>query len=258
MNFQDDISQKDYDELEAAALESYAKRNVIHFYRDKLEAIHGLLSVEQMGQLFSGIIEYVLFGSLPEYEDKLVQYAFRSFQAGFDYDREAFVKKSISGRCGGAPKGSRNRCKNKAELSELKQNEAELSGLKQNKATDTDTVTETDTDTETVKEKDSPAARPPRSRFVPPSVEEVSQYAAEKHLVMDAERFCDFYGSNGWKVGRNPMKDWRSAARGWAARERESNTEQAGCTGRASRREQNGRYVPWADSAASGNSAGFG
>lgn len=140
MNCQDDISQKDYDELEAAALESYAKRNVIHFYRDKLEAIHGLLSVEQMGQLFSGIIEYVLFGSLPDYEDKLVLFAFRSFQAGFDYDREAFVKKSVSGQRGGAPKGNRNHSSKRtfsskfnriqAVSSEIKQFQAKLSRIK--------------------------------------------------------------------------------------------------------------------------------
>jgi hypothetical protein len=31
-------------------------------------------------------------------------------------------------------------------------------------------------------------------------------------------KFIAFYGSNGWKVGRNPMKDWRRAMDGWKAR----------------------------------------
>jgi hypothetical protein len=30
----------------------------------------------------------------------------------------------------------------------------------------------------------------------------------------------DFYESKGWKVGREPMKDWRAAARNWARREK--------------------------------------
>lgn len=30
--------------------------------------------------------------------------------------------------------------------------------------------------------------------------------------------FVDHYTSNGWKVGRNTMKDWKAAARGWANR----------------------------------------
>ena len=32
---------------------------------------------------------------------------------------------------------------------------------------------------------------------------------------MDAERFVDYYTANGWKVGKNPMKDWKAAVRNW-------------------------------------------
>ena len=32
---------------------------------------------------------------------------------------------------------------------------------------------------------------------------------------MDAERFCDFYASKGWKVGSQPMKDWKACVRTW-------------------------------------------
>ncbi len=30
-----------------------------------------------------------------------------------------------------------------------------------------------------------------------------------------ADDFWDYYQSNGWRVGRNPMKDWQAAARKW-------------------------------------------
>ena len=30
-----------------------------------------------------------------------------------------------------------------------------------------------------------------------------------------ADRFIAYYESNGWRVGRNPMKDWRAAVRTW-------------------------------------------
>lgn len=57
-------------------------------------------------------------------------------------------------------------------------------------------------------------------RFVPPSVEQVQAYASEHGLVMDCNRFVDYFASNGWKVGGKAlMKDWRAAARNWAARE---------------------------------------
>lgn len=57
-------------------------------------------------------------------------------------------------------------------------------------------------------------------RFTPPTPEAVAAYAAEKGIQIDAQRFVDFYASKGWKVGSTPMKDWKAAARNWAARDR--------------------------------------
>lgn len=53
------------------------------------------------------------------------------------------------------------------------------------------------------------------TRFVPPTVEEVRAYCKERGNNVDPERWYDYYESNGWKVGRNPMKDWKAAVRTW-------------------------------------------
>lgn len=58
------------------------------------------------------------------------------------------------------------------------------------------------------------------SRFSTPTVDEVRTYAQEKGYSIDAEHFVDYYTSNGWRVGRNPMKDWKAAVRTWASRDR--------------------------------------
>ena len=66
------------------------------------------------------------------------------------------------------------------------------------------------------------------SRFTPPTTEEVLAYACEKGWSaeqFDAVRFVDFYASKGWYVGKNPMKDWKAAARGWVARGNERQTQ---------------------------------
>lgn len=55
-----------------------------------------------------------------------------------------------------------------------------------------------------------------RYRFIPPSREEVQAYITEKGYSVNAERFIDYYTSNGWHVGKNPMKDWKAAVRSWA------------------------------------------
>lgn len=54
-----------------------------------------------------------------------------------------------------------------------------------------------------------------RKRFHPPTVEEVEAYCFERNNKVDAERFVDYYTANGWKVGKNPMKDWKAAVRNW-------------------------------------------
>ena len=48
-----------------------------------------------------------------------------------------------------------------------------------------------------------------------PDVEEVRAYCLERGNRVDAQKFVDYYESNGWRVGRNPMKDWKAAVRTW-------------------------------------------
>ena len=69
-------------------------------------------------------------------------------------------------------------------------------------------------------------AEPTPLHTSPPTVEEVREYAASyaeqkglDHSAFDAERFVDYYASNGWKVGRNPMKDWKATVRDWVRRD---------------------------------------
>ncbi len=57
-----------------------------------------------------------------------------------------------------------------------------------------------------------------RKRFIPPEKEEVMNYCKEKGIHVDADRFINFYASKGWMVGKNKMKDWKAAVRGWASR----------------------------------------
>lgn len=64
------------------------------------------------------------------------------------------------------------------------------------------------------------SAKPPaRTRFSPPSVQEIEEYCTEKGFLLDAERFVDYYASIGWRVGKNPMKDWRAAVRTWVKKD---------------------------------------
>lgn len=48
-----------------------------------------------------------------------------------------------------------------------------------------------------------------------PTIEEVKAYCTERGNNIDAQNWYDYYSANGWKVGRNAMKDWRAAVRTW-------------------------------------------
>lgn len=54
-----------------------------------------------------------------------------------------------------------------------------------------------------------------RGKFIPPTVEEVRAYCLERKNGVNAQKYCDFYTSKGWKVGNQPMKDWKAAVRTW-------------------------------------------
>ena len=58
--------------------------------------------------------------------------------------------------------------------------------------------------------------------FKRPTLEEVKAYCVEKGYRFDAEVFINYYDSNGWKVGRNSMKNWKSAVANWSKREKQS------------------------------------
>ena len=54
-----------------------------------------------------------------------------------------------------------------------------------------------------------------RKRFEKPTLSEIKQYCIERGNKVDAQHFFDYYESNGWKVGKNSMKNWQAAVRTW-------------------------------------------
>jgi len=60
----------------------------------------------------------------------------------------------------------------------------------------------------------------PDKRFAKPTVEQVSGHFVSLGMApgianSEADRFCNYYESNGWRVGKNPMRSWPSAVANW-------------------------------------------
>jgi hypothetical protein len=70
-----------------------------------------------------------------------------------------------------------------------------------------------------IKENDLSVIKEKRQRFSPPTADEVKAYCQERGNHVDPQRFVDFYTAKGWRVGNNPMKDWKAAVRTWEQRD---------------------------------------
>lgn len=52
-------------------------------------------------------------------------------------------------------------------------------------------------------------------KFTPPSLLDVQNFIEQQSYSVNAESFFNFYESKGWMIGKNKMKDWKSAVKTW-------------------------------------------
>ena len=65
-----------------------------------------------------------------------------------------------------------------------------------------------------------------RKRFEKPTLSEIKEYCIERGNKVDAQHFFDYYESNGWRVGKNSMKNWQAAVRTWEKNSYTNTTKQ--------------------------------
>lgn len=169
------------------------------------------MSNEQAGELIKAIYAYQKDpDAVPE--DPALAFVFELIKQQLDADsqryKEACAARSEAGKKGGRPKA------NASDKKQMVSEESKKSKCFSEKAKKADNEYDNDLKENTidgVKEK----------RFAPPTLENVSEYCREMgYTNVNAERFIDFYTSNGWMVGKNRMKDWKAAVRNWDRREK--------------------------------------
>lgn len=169
-----------------------------------------LLSDEEIGILMRAIIKYEKTKEIPQLEG-MAKMAFSFIKTQLDRDREKYNKKceknKENGARGGRPK-KENEKPNGFEKSE---------GLFQEpKKPDNDNEDEEDNDNENdFKEKT-------KKKFKKPTIEEIEEYCKQRNNKIDPHHFYDYYQSNGWKVGKNSMKDWQASIRTWERKDKKN------------------------------------
>lgn len=194
------------------------------------------MSDEQFGILMRAVGAYKFSGEVYSGEDIAIDIAFRTVSGQI----ERYTEVCEINRNNKFPQDG-----NKKDAEELQRNPTESNGIQRNKKNNNEShrnAEELQRNPPPIPSpipspsplRESMADKPPtRSRFTPPTVEEVREYCQENsYTSVDPDRFVDFYTSKGWKVGKEPMKDWKAAVRGWNSRDKEhranGNTQTAG------------------------------
>ena len=195
----------------------------MNFYDSFIEGAQGS-NPRERGDFYVAVLEYLYYGREPDF--KLCKWAEQSFKMIRPILDNQLAKQK-AGRKGGKTRAS-NQANSQAEAKQATSNDpsksqAEGQANGQAKANLTGTVT--------IKEKVSPKGdtkkKTKQTAFVPPTVEEVDEYLAEKGLspYLTGEEFVGYYGSQGWKKANGlPITDWKKAASGWASRDRKKAT----------------------------------
>lgn len=155
------------------------------------------LNAQEKGRLIDAIVAYDNGGDWQEQIKGNERYVFPGYRARIDRYNEICGMRTAS-----------------AKSSKSQQTEAKPSKVQQN-ANDKDNDKDND-----IKETPLTGSKEKRTRFSPPTVDEVADYCRERGNHVDPQRFVDFYTAKGWRVGQNPMRDWKAAVRTWEQRDR--------------------------------------
>lgn len=154
------------------------------------------LSDGELGRLFRALLEYSASGKVPELNGR-ESVAFDFMSANIDRDAESYKD-----TC------NRNRENISKRYERIRENTTVYETY-QEKEEEKEELLKKDISNEISKKSTR------QKKFVPPTVEEVAAYCLERKNKVDAAYFVDHYTSNGWKVGKQNMKDWKAAVRTW-------------------------------------------
>ena len=180
------------------------------FYRSFMDGLAGLPD-DVYRRLVDAIMYYAMDGIEPDLTG-LELAIFKAWKANVD----ASNKRKESGKLGGRPTKEKPLVID-AETIGYEVDNHWLEDEKPNKK---------EKEKENVKEKEKEKEKEKKGigRFTPPTTQQVAEYVQTQGYNVDAQRFVDFYESKGWYVGKNKMKDWKAAVRGWSRSQRQELT----------------------------------
>lgn len=187
------------------------ERDGFIFYRSFYKAVKNL-KAEDFKNAVMAILEYGLEGIEAEDDESIAHMVFELVKPNIDANNQKYIngKKGAShGAKGGRPKTDENQ-NPKETPTEPQENPKETPKAEN----------ETPKEKEEEEEKDNilyiGAKTPARSKFVPPTVEEVQEYVQVHSYNINPEQFIDYYTARGWELSKGrKIKGWKACVRTW-------------------------------------------
>ncbi len=180
----------------------------MNIFDSYIEAGQELTKAEK-AEYYVAIIEYLAYQREPQFKKTAPKAIFTAIKPSMDETRK---------RSEGGKKGMEKRYQNKQKLDSESGDNSLTNSLT---SYVTNPITKSNSNSNSKKTPSNEGVKKP-SHFSPPNVDEVKAYAGSLDRDtsgFDPQRFVDYYTSNGWKVGRNPMKDWKATVRNWIAQD---------------------------------------
>lgn len=198
-------------------------RDSFIFYRSFFSATKHLNQVEK-AQLFEAICSYALDGNLIDLQG-MSQGMFELIKPQLDANRKRFENGCVKKQ-----KGSKKEAKNKQKRSKDEANVNVNHNVNLNEECKSELINKNSNlmENHNIENNFKPVEIEgvKNKKFTKPTIQEIKDYCFERRNNVDVNKFFNYYEANGWKVGKNAMKDWKACIRTWEGNGFNSNSTQ--------------------------------
>lgn len=184
----------------------------------KLTRVMAKLPAELAGVFAAAVAEYGTNGAEPRFDDALMDAVFEGVREDIDNSVAARTKNK-----GGRPPKQKAETEVSTGCEPQETPVSEVSKPQETHVFDFAKPTETEENHsyiyQAIPSHTKPKKREGGTRMARPTLEEVEAEIKARGYHVDARAFIAYYDSNGWKVGKNPMKSWKSALTTWERRD---------------------------------------
>lgn len=184
----------------------------------KLTRVMAKLPPELAGVFAAAVAAYGTNGTEPSFDNALMEAVFEGVREDIDNSVAARTKNK-----GGRPPKQKAETEVSTGCEPQETPVSEVSKPQETPVFDFAKPTETEENPsyiyQAIPSHTKPKKREGGARMARPTLEEVEAEIEARGYHVDARAFIAYYDSNGWKVGKNPMKSWKSALTTWERRD---------------------------------------